>query len=435
MRINPFVYGRIVKPAEFHGRKRAFRRIIGRLNRGESTAIVGQPHTGKTSLLNVVMDDGIRREITISPFEQTILRYIDSHMLAHEFTQNQFWDHVLEPVSLQIQDENVQDLYAIAKENHFGAFTLEKLFSGMHDAGWKVGLLLDEFEAILSHPILNSTEFYGSLRSLASRFDSLALIIATRRSLDDLNVETQKLNPHGSPYFNTFTEQRIGALPLNAAEAILKQEGVNFSKKDREFVLALSGRHPYLLQLTAALLWEHEAGSTDEEEWVRYEKVANELYDQTDAHFHDTWRSWSNAERKVVTGIALAQIPRLVEGHDFKWQALINDIEDFSPELRGLQKDGTVVETEYDGTVGWAITQQALLWWLADLIKREVRDDTAWAQWLEAQEFGAMLTQEEQERFNNAAKVVGKTIGRGATTLIEAFVKGIGAGWAKSIGG
>lgn len=424
MSANPFVYGRAVNSTEFHGRKREIRHIIGRLERGESTAIAGQPHTGKTSLLNVVMD---------TPLEQTILRYVDSQMLGQAFTQNEFWIHVLEPIPLSIQDENVRDLYEIAKENHFGTFTLEALFRGLRDAEWKIGLLLDEFEAILSHPVLNSTEFYGSLRSISSRFGSLALIIATRRSLNDLNVDTQDLNPHGSPYFNTFTEQRIGALPINAADAILKQAGTKFSKEDRDFVLDLSGRHPFLLQLASALLWDYEPENADEESWIRYETVANELYDQTIAHFNDTWRAWSNAERKVVTAIALAQIPSLVQGHDFKWEALIDDIDDFSPELRGLKNDGTVIEIDYDGGTGWALTQRVLLWWLADTIKREVRNETTWNQWLEAQEFGAVLTKNERERFNSAAKAVRDTVGRGATTLIESFVKGFGDNLGKSL--
>jgi hypothetical protein len=435
MPTNPFVYGRAVNPAEFYNYKREIRRIIGRMQRGESTAIVGQPHTGKTSLLNMVMERAVQREVLGAPLEQTILRYIDSHMLGQAFTQNEFWDHVLAPVTLHIQDENIQDLYAIAQENHFGAFTLEKLFTGLQNVGWKVVILLDEFEALLTHPVLNSTEFYGSLRSLASRFSSLALIIATRHLLDDLNVDTQKLNPHGSPYFNIFIEQRLGALPQNAAEELLKQAGSRFDKADLQFVLDVSGRHPFLLQLTAVLLWDYEPQTAGEGKMVRYEAVANELYEQTAAHFNDTWRTWSNAERKVVTAIALTQIPQLVEGHDFKWEALIDDLDDFSPELRGLEKDGTVVKTDYDETTGWAITQQALLWWLADLIKREVRDDKAWDQWLEAQEFGAVLTKQERERFDNAAKTVRTTIGRGAATLIESFIKGLTEGWAKAITG
>ncbi|MEM7538583.1 MAG: hypothetical protein AAF639_40825 [Chloroflexota bacterium] len=431
MLINPFIYGRSIHSSQFYNHTSLLRRVMRRLESGQETAIIGQPHVGKTSLLNVIMDEAKQREMLGHPLAQTIFRYIDSHMLSQTFTQHEFWNHALEPVSTQIQDPTIQSLYTIAKENHFGTFTLERLFAGLHDAGWKVALLLDEFEAILSHPILNSTEFYGSLRSLASRFDSLAVIIATRRSLDALNVETQKLNPHGSPYFNIFTEQRIGALPPPAANAILDQAGDQFTKDDRDFVLSVSGRHPYLLQLTAAHLWEDEPEQdddmADEPTSVRYERVAKEVHDQTLAHFNDTWRSWSNAERKVITAIALAQIPFLVDGRDFKWQKLIEDIHDYSSELRTLEKDGTIVRYDHvrdeHGERVWWITQEALLWWLADTIKREVRDDTSWGQWLEANQYGMAGTSAERERFRQMRAEVRQRVGRGGSTLIEAFVK------------
>ena len=427
MNENPFIYGRSIRPSQFHNHIRLLHRLLSRLKSGQEMAIIGQPHVGKTSLLNVIMDETKQIEMLGHPLAQTIFRFIDSHMVSHTFTQHEFWSHALEPVSTQIQDPTIQSLYTIAKENHFGTFTLERLFAGLHDAGWKVALLLDEFEAILSHPILNSTEFYGSLRSLASRFDSLAVIIATRRSLDALNVETQKLNPHGSPYFNIFTEQRIGALPPQAANAILDQAGDRFRKEDRAFVLSVSGRHPYLLQLTAALFWESKFDDPDAKPSTRYQSVANEVHDQAHPHFHDTWRNWSNAERKVITAIALAQIPFLVDGRDFKWQKLIEDIHDFSSELRTLEKDGTIVR--YDdvrdehGERVWWITQEALLWWLADTIKREVRDETAWGQWLEANQYGMVGTSAERERFRQMRAEVRQRVGRGGATLIEAFVR------------
>ena len=46
------------------------------------------------------------------------------------------------------------------------------------------------------------------------------LIIASRRSLDVLNHATQEINPHGSPYFNVFTEIRLGSLPDKHAQTL-----------------------------------------------------------------------------------------------------------------------------------------------------------------------------------------------------------------------
>ena len=131
-----------------------------------------------------------------------------------------------------------------------------RLFTALDDAGLRIVVMLDEFDALLSHPILNSAEFYGSLRSLSSRFSSLALIIATRRSLNQLNVQTQEINPHSSPYFNVFTELRLGPLPKRDVAALLSQADERFSSKDRQFITLASGRHPYLLQLAADIMWE-----------------------------------------------------------------------------------------------------------------------------------------------------------------------------------
>lgn len=48
---NPFFYGNPVSPDQFIGRRREVRRITGRIvNQGQSTAVVGEPRSGKTSL-------------------------------------------------------------------------------------------------------------------------------------------------------------------------------------------------------------------------------------------------------------------------------------------------------------------------------------------------------------------------------------------------
>jgi ABC-type phosphate/phosphonate transport system ATPase subunit len=60
--LNPFLYGKPVPPARFVGRRDAVRTLFSRLYNGESTAIVGEPHIGKSSLLRYVMDDDVRAQ-------------------------------------------------------------------------------------------------------------------------------------------------------------------------------------------------------------------------------------------------------------------------------------------------------------------------------------------------------------------------------------
>lgn len=427
MNRSPFVHGGPVAPNDFLNRQRELRRLLNRLEKGQATAIVGQPHTGKTSLLRFVMDKVKRDGIVGGKLDRCWFREVDSHMLGRKFDQSAFWAFVLEPVTVYFDSGELRTLYKSAQENGFGAFTLKRLFAALDQADWRIVVLLDEFDALLNHPILNSAEFYGSLRSLTSRFSSLALIIATRRSLNQLNVQTQEINPHSSPYFNIFTELRLGPLPKRDAAHLLAYAKNRFDSKDRQFVTMASGRQPYLLQLAADILWEVDQEGKKGVE--RYRLAGEELRTQSEKHFADTWRSWSNAERKVIMAIALAQMALVVEDHYFEWSNLIEDINDYSPELRSLEKSGTIVKVRKGDR---QIKQSALLWWLADEVKRMVRDEATFEEWLEEQEFEGIFTQKERRSLGQIANELAGFLGQGATTLIGAFAKGVGEGLGES---
>ena len=428
MNRSPFVHGGPVAPNEFLNRKRELRRVLNRLEKGQATAIVGQPHTGKTSLLRYVLDKVKRDSIIGRKLDRCWFREVDSHMLGRKFDQAAFWAFVLEPVAVYFESGNLRSLYDLAKENNFGSFALKRLFAALDEEDWRIVIMLDEFDALLNHPILNSAEFYGSLRSLTSRFSSLALIIGTRRTLNQLNVKTQEINPHSSPYFNIFTELRLGPLPKRDVALLLNQAGDRFDDSDRQFISLSSGNHPYLLQMSADILWEIDFEGKKGLE--RYKQAAEELRMQSEGHFADTWRSWSNAERKVIMAIALAQMSLLVEERSFDWANLVEDIDDYSPEIRGLEKAGTVRRS--GGPSGHILLQRSLLWWLADEIKRLVRDETSFEQWLEEQEYDGVLTQQERRNLGEVARDLGGFLAHGATTLIEAFAKGVGEGLGES---
>lgn len=425
MEICPFVYGRALKSKEFYNRSGELRRLLGRLVTGQSTALIGQPHVGKTSFLKYLLDDESRQKIVGDRLDHSIFSFVDSQMLGDSFDQPAFWKQVLIPLTEQFGEGHIYEACNTAENNQFGSFTLEQLFSVVGRESWQFILLLDEFDALLTHPVLNKAEFYGGLRSLASRSEGFALVIASRRSLDLLNRDTQQINPHGSPYFNVFTELRLGPLPKGHAKAVIDQAGATFGNKDRDFILRVSGRHPYLLQAAAAALWElNMQGRRDDS---RYRDASDELYHQIHAHFVDTWNAWSPAEKKAITTIAFTQIHGMVDHRKFSWKDLSKDITDYSVELRRLKDAGTIVETRGDN---WRITQETFLWWWADEIKRITRDKSGFEEWLCQQEMDGMFTKEECEQISRAAKTVSGFIGKGATTLIEAFAKGLGAGAA-----
>ena len=127
----------------------------------------------------------------------------------------------------------------------------------------------------------------------------------------------------------------------------------------------------------------------------------------------------------ITTAIALIQIPDLVENHEFSLEGLIDDISDYSKELRQLKGSGLI---EMAGSTGWCIKQWAFLWWLADKIKEITRDDSGFESWLRKNEMDGMFTKETRSKMKKAANNVSGILGKGATTLIESFAKGLAGG-------
>jgi hypothetical protein len=429
MEICPFIAGRPLRPAEFRDRSSEVQRLMRRLLTGQATAVIGPPKTGKTSLLNYIQDRSLLRGLVGDRLDRAIFSYIDSQMLGGAFNQAAFWQQALRPLAQQASGGPAADLYQMAADNDFGTFTLEQLFCQFGNGGGQFVLLLDEFDSLLTHGVLNSAEFYGGLRSLCSRCAGFALILASRRSVSLLNDETQKINPHGSPYFNVFTELHLGPLPKGHAQALLMQAKGAFQHRDLEFLLRVSGRHPYLLQLSAAVLWErcHRGRAADD----GYREAADEILAQTAAHFADAWNARSVPEKKALTTIALAQIQGQVGAHAFDWRDLLDDLSDYLVEIKVMEKDGTLVRRD-DG--GWDILPQAYLWWLADDLKRHVRDDAEFGDWLRRHALDGVLSCAERAKIGQAVSVVGNLLSKGATTLIETFVKGLAAGSLKAIG-
>jgi AAA domain-containing protein len=415
--LSPFIYGRSLSPTEFAGRGPELNRLAGRLFTGQSIAVIGQPHIGKTSLLEFISDADARQKRFDERFARNFFVFLDVLAAQGIRMQGDFWRYVLSP----LRNSEYSAQHEFAAQDGYSNFALEQVFDALNRGGRRLILMLDEFDTLLSHPVLNNSDFYGGLRTLASRSGGFALVIAARRSLQQLNQLTQELNPHGSPYFNVFVEIQLGALRREALTGLLEQGGDYFTKTDRAYVERVSGGHPYLAQVAAAMLWDaHEEGLTGRE---RYRVAGHNLYRQVKTHFADTWNFWSNTTRKAVTAVALAEIPRLLGDHTFKVSELVEDLDDYGEELDLLQVSGTLAQSD-EGE--WRVAQDVLLWWLTDELRRHVRDETPFDDWIRAQHMDNLLTERDRQRLTLAAQSVVSLVGKGATTLIETLAKGFG---------
>lgn len=423
---NPFLYGNPVASADFYDRKEEVNRVVGRLlNKGQSTAIVGGPRTGKTSLLHYLFAPTNRAKLYGAPGEQMLFSFLDVQTLGGQFTPAQFWEQALAPVKAQLVDPHPDSAlarqYQLSRENHFGNFTLEILFRQLWQAGGQLVLLIDEFEMLLSHPILDNAEFFGGLRSLTSRSGgTLSLVVASRLPLVVLNAQTQPFNPTGSPFFNIFDQVTLGPFQEREVAALLYLAGDRFTVADKRAIHTLAGNYPFLLQATAAAMWDAWAGGL-QEAGPRYRAMARRLYREQALHFGDSWRVWPPATRKAFISVALADIDHLLPGQEFLTTSFIQRLRNWGPELSALAAAGLLL-ADKQTPGGWRIAAQVMLWWLVDDLTRHLRPETPFVAWLQMEQLASCFSSQEQEEFEPMLRSAVQALPQGAMSLIERFV-------------
>lgn len=430
MNVNPFFHGNPVPADMFVGRTEILRRIISRIaNNGQSTAIVGEPRTGKTSLLNALVAEFNR--LAGSPIlGLSICSSIDIHMLGGQGTPAQFWQYALASVEAHPLTETLPSVKAqlkICRENDYGTFTLEALFRAFQSTGCQFVLLIDEFDNLVHQPMLNSAEFFGGLRSVASRSDGgLALVIASRLSLAALNTITQEFNPTGSPYFNIFAEMLLGPLTHEEVQVLLSRSDGRFNGLEHHTLEVLAGGHPYLLQAAASALWEaYENGIPDVYERLNY---MNEQLSREEMHFQETWRLWSPETRKAFTTVALADFDQQVAtltGREFLTAVFVSELKDYMPELNDLKAAG-IIAPAADSRSGWKVVPTIMLWWLAEELVRVTRSDESFDSWLKAQQMRSLLTQGEIDQLEQLMKSANQFLGGGVKVLLETLMRSFG---------
>ncbi len=432
---NRFYYGNPVPVGLFLGRSRLLRRVAGRIaNSGQSSTLVGEPRMGKTSFLNYLAAPQNQSRLFPDLPTQLVFSFLDSQMLPHSLDQAQFWALALKPLAQASKEQDalrpVRSALDTCRRNSYGAFVLERLFVQLAAAGGRFALLLDEFDTLLEHPMLNKAEFFGSLRGLASQSNGgLALVIASRAPLTAMNDATKEFNRMGSPYFNIFDEVTLGGFSHAETGALLARAGERFNADECKLLKALAGGHPYLLQVGCAALWEsYEAGERSPA--ARRQEIAGALFTAVETTLKDPWQHWTLEMRKVFTIVALDEMPRLLGEVDFDLDQLRQSLIDYGPELRQLKNRGLVVEdTKLPG--GWRVASQVMLWWLAEELLRALRARDEMGAWLRQQQWDGLFTVGEKEQLLQAVRSLGEMLKGGE----EAFIKAVAEGAAKGISG
>ena len=435
--LNPFIYGKPVSGAQHINRHREQRTLFTRLRNGESTAIVGEPRIGKTSLLRCLASSSIQKEWLGAQAEGIIPVEIDFYQewLSTDKTPQDFWKVVLDTVKLKVADETIRQQIGWVEENDYGSATLANFFRNLARKDLRVVLLIDEFDALLTHPNFSTAEFLGGLRSLAIQ-EGLQLITASIMPVEAMNRRSEEYNPLGSPFFNHFIEVNLGPFSYKDVglllDTFLNGSGVQFDRTDRNFIVWLSGRHPFRMQAAGAALFDAISDGLEDEK--RYAQTAEWFYERTKDHFSTLWRRYlTEAQKTVLVILGLVELSGVAQKRRFSFGE-IERPQRFAPELLRLEKLGLVEKIgrgwQWDQEhlllwqgERWRVASNGFVGWLANVVIGGARDIPDFEAWLHDKEkVGYFLTRKQIKLLGDLVKMMPQSVVSGAGALARQFV-------------
>lgn len=365
----PFVYSAPIQIDRFIGREKEIRAIVNRLARGESTLISGEPRSGKSSLLRYIAHSPAVSRILNEEFKVLMVE-ISAIDVANP---NDFWKYILGSIMNSVEDEMTKNMISdyISSSADIKVHTVERLFARLDELKMAVVILVDEAESFLAKKDFNTAEFWGSLRSLASRLGSFRILLSSSYDAYNLNERTLILNRMGSPFFNIFIEVNLSPFSEKEIDRLfsdaLKASQAKFTAPEIKLLSWLSGNHPYRLQVAGSSLFEiSTVTNTSPDE--RNVTVMQQFFERTRNHFDDLWMRYFDDQSKIaLLYIGLHAIHQYLFAKNNTQQ---QELTRLRHQIRQLEKQGWLIEGKNQE---WKIPVGGFLLWLIDTI--EYRND------------------------------------------------------------
>lgn len=399
--INPFSYGRPIEDMNrFIGREREIEQVYSRLlSAFESSSIVGERRTGKTSLLKALSHEETKAKFGVPP-EKYIFIYQDFQYLDVETVPSRFWRRVLKAIRRGVQDhDTVADEIDIAlKDETIDNYTLDDIFSLIDEAELYIVLLLDEFENVTRNEHFD-TDFFGGLRALAIHHN-LALITSSRQDLVEL---THSDTVRSSPFFNIFATINLRLFNETDATQLIEQyladTGVKFSFSELNVLFAVAGYHPYFLQMAGHFLFSAHQQGLDDAARRRY--VLEKTRSEATSVFQDYWRNSSSAQQILLAVMALRELER--NGGEDSVENLERFYVRAETVVDDLTRRGLVIGNP--ATSAYHIFSTEFREYIADEIVGDVDDLRAWRNWQKDEEtLVGVLPSQLQDKLSQVVK-------------------------------
>jgi hypothetical protein len=392
--INPFSYGKpIDDPVRFIGRRREIEQIYSRLlSAFESSSVVGERRSGKTSLLKILPHPEIQTRFGLNQGKYKFV-YQDFLFLGENTTPTRFWQRVLKSIQrvVAVSTEVVAEIEAALKATTIDNYALDDIFTLIDEEGLYIVLLLDEFEQVTRNHNFDN-DFFGGLRALAIHHN-LALITSSRQDLVQLTHSEQV---RSSPFFNIFATINLRNFSeQDATELIdkyLSDSGVKFLLSELNIIFAIAGYNPYFLQMACHYLFAAWQQGLDDVARRRY--LIDEARREGMAIFQDFWQSSTPPQQILLIILALRELERKAsipqKGDSLasftetgRSEDTVAEMETFygraSQVIGDLENRGLVIKNLE--TSAYHLFSTEFSEWLADEIVGDTSDLRAWRDW------------------------------------------------------
>ncbi len=293
---NPFFNRhRITDPAFFCGREDETEQLLGAVLTGQCRAVVGERKIGKSSLLTHLSSPETQRRFGLDP-EQALFVYLDLEGMTTA-TRSEFWQEVLDSLQAGLREEPLRTAVREAlRVDELRFMRVRRLFRRVNDAGYRIVLILDEFEALAQSDRF-PPDFYGELRSLAGEV-GVVFFTASKRGLYELTYHHS--TTLSSPFFNIFSELPLGLMSEEEVRDLLFQisqrgQGAPFSPEEVALALEWAGPHPFFAQVAGHALWETRQDRLPSSEAI--EKARRRFLAEVEDHYRYLWAQLDEVER------------------------------------------------------------------------------------------------------------------------------------------
>jgi hypothetical protein len=162
----------------------------------------------------------------------------------------------------------------------------------------------------------------------------------------------------------------LGPLSEIEIDELLRLGDDHFTEDDRNFIKDIAGGHPYLLQLTASVLWEIYEEGKEKNAMQRQQQAGRIVYDHVKEKLNMSWESWDQNRQKVFLSIALVPLEKQLKIRHIDVKSISKEINRYKMELDHLERYGFL---KRDDTGNWQVYLGIFLRFLGEKVKPKYR--------------------------------------------------------------